>query len=233
MGATYNAVLVQPLAAGDIGSPVNSMKIGVHNTYAVPVELSWKLGDSGFFVKTGLGFGIPDGTISGPNGLGSVGNPWWTIRPGLVVSYLKDGWNLTGAVYGEFNTSSTVTGYRSGNVIDAEFTATKAFGKWAIGPVGYYVGQVGDDKSSAFYKYAINANRFNIWAAGGLVSYNFGPATLTVWGVNEVSANASGGSPIPGLDRASTAQGWKVFGSVSYQLWAPEKSASVSPRLYK
>ena len=28
---------------------------GMFNTYIVPVELSWKLGTSGFAVKTGLG----------------------------------------------------------------------------------------------------------------------------------------------------------------------------------
>ncbi len=30
----------------------------------VPVELSWKLGDSGFAIKTGLGIDTPDGTVT-------------------------------------------------------------------------------------------------------------------------------------------------------------------------
>ena len=35
------------------------------NTYIVPVELSWKLGNSGFAFKTGLGIYVPDGTETG------------------------------------------------------------------------------------------------------------------------------------------------------------------------
>jgi hypothetical protein len=230
LGATYDAVLVQPTANADTGVPVSTMKVGVHNTFVVPGELSWKLGDSGFFVKTGLGIGVPDGSISGPTGLGNVGNPWWTFRPELILSYLKDGWNLTAAVYGEFNTKNYLTDYQSGTVVDAEFAATKTIGKWTIGPVSYYVGQVGNDTSSAFYNYAINVNRYNIWAAGGLVGYNFGPAQLNVWGVDEYSANASGGTaaygiPVP-TGKGGVSQGFKLFASVSYQLWAPDEPAA-------
>ena len=91
LGATYNAVIVQPWIMADVGSPINIQQAGMHNTYIVPVELSWRLGDSGLFVKTGLGMYVPNGSISGPAGLSNVGNPWWTFQPELVVSYLKDG----------------------------------------------------------------------------------------------------------------------------------------------
>ncbi|MFW2003660.1 hypothetical protein, partial [Acinetobacter ursingii] len=79
LGATYNAVIVQPFIMADVGAPVNAQQAGMHNTYIVPVELSWKLGDSGFFIKTGLGIYTPNGSISGPAGLNNVGNPWWTF----------------------------------------------------------------------------------------------------------------------------------------------------------
>ena len=58
LGATYDAVIVQPWVMFSVGSrrrPVQAA--GMHNTYLVPVELSWKFGDSGFDVKTGLGIG--------------------------------------------------------------------------------------------------------------------------------------------------------------------------------
>jgi hypothetical protein len=80
------------------------------NTFIAPVELSWKLGDRGLHVKTGLGMYVPDGTVTGVNGLGNVGNAWWTFMPEFVVSYLKDGWNLTANIFEEINTKSTVTG---------------------------------------------------------------------------------------------------------------------------
>lgn len=235
LGATYDAVLVQPVSMLDVGAPLNFQKAGAHNTYIVPGELSWRFGDSGFVAKTGLGIYVPDGSISGANGLGSIGNPWWTFQPELFLSYLKDGWNLTAFLSEEINTANTITSYRSGNVLHAEFTATKSIGKWTVGPVGYYVGQVTDDRSSAFYRQSINTNRFDIYAAGALVGYNFGPAALNVWAVDEFYAKAWGGGP-PGsaVDTASVTKGYKVFANLSFRIWAPEEP--IAPKrqlLYK
>jgi hypothetical protein len=224
LGGTYDAVLVQPFVMADVGNPVNINPAGVHNTYIVPAELSWKLGDSGFFVKTGLGIYVPDGTVGGINGLGNVGNPWWTFQPELIVSYLKDGWNVTANLFLEINTKSTVTGYRSGDIFHAEFTATKTTGNWTVGPVAYYAGQVSDDTSSTFYGGAINANKYDIWAAGGLVGYNFGPVQLNVWALSELSSHASGGTPVTGVDTASITKGYSVFAQISYRLWAPDET---------
>ncbi|MBR1176995.1 transporter [Bradyrhizobium sp. KB893862 SZCCT0404] len=234
LGATYTAVLVQPYVMDSVGSPVNAQMSGLHNTYVVPAELSWKLGDSGFFVKAGLGMYVPDGTKTGFNGLGNVGNPWWTFQPEFIVSYLKDGWNLTANFYEELNTKNTITGYKSGDVLHAEFTAAKTIGNWTFGPVGYYVGQVSDDTSSAFYGGAINVNRYNVWAAGGLVGYNFGPAALNVWAFDEVSARASGGTPITGLDSATITKGFSVFANLSFRLWGPDAPSSPTlPKFHK
>jgi len=216
------------------GGPVNVEASGMINTFIAPVELSWKLGDSGFHVKTGLGMYVPDGTVTGVNGLGNVGNAWWTFMPEFVVSYLKDGWNLTANIYDEINTKSTVTQYRSGDILHAEFTATKTIGKWTFGPVAYYAGQVTDDRSSAFYGGALNVNRYNIWAMGASLGYNFGPAQLTVWALDEVSANASSGTPQlpPG---PIITKGFSAFAQLSYRLWAPDEPASApkSPIYHK
>ncbi len=201
LGAQYTAVVVQPFIMQSAGSPIDTQSSGMHNTYIVPAELSWKLGDSGFFVKAGLGMYVPDGTKTGINGLGNVGNPWWTFQPEFIVSYLKDGWNLTANLYNEMNTKNTITQYQTGDIFHAEFTATKTFGNWTIGPVGYYVGQITNDKSSDFYHGLINTNKYDLWAAGALVGYNFGPATLNVWALDEFSAHASGGNLlVPGVE---------------------------------
>ncbi|TWB94892.1 hypothetical protein FBZ93_109332 [Bradyrhizobium macuxiense] len=229
-GATYDAVIVQPFMMLDVGSPVNVNPLGMHNTFLAPAELSWKLADSGVYVKSGFGMWMPTGTTSGSNGLGNVGAPWWTFQPNLVVSYFKDGWNLTANLFEEINTASSVTGYTSGNVLHAEFTATKTIGNWTFGPVGYYVGQVSDDKSSAFYGGAVNLKRYDIWAAGALVGYNFGPAALSVWATHELSANVSGGTAVPGIDSAAVSRGFTVFANLSYRLWAPDAPAPAPTR---
>ncbi len=232
LGGTYGAVVAVPFVSASTGSPINSNPSGMHNAFFAN-ELSWKLGDSGVFVKAGLGFTAPTGTQQGPNGLANIGNPWWTFQPNLVFSYLKDGWNLTANFSGEINSANSRTNYRSGGVFHAEFTATKRIDKWTIGPVAYYVGQVTDDRSSAFYGNAINVNRFNIWAAGGMIGYDFGPVSVNVWGTQEFSSNASGGTAgPPGVDTASITKGFTVFAQMNYRIWAPDAPASPSISRY-
>ena len=243
LGATYDAVIVQPFVMAGIGSPLGNVPGianefgGAHNTYFVPVELSWKLGTSGFAVKTGLGIGAPDGTIQGPTGLGNQGNPWWTFQPELILSYLKDGWNLSVAMYDEINTANTIDNYTTGNIFHADFTVTKTIGKWTLGPVAYYVGQVTNDKCpvgicTAFNPLgtAGNAQRFNLWAVGGLIEYNFGPASFSVWATQEVYANAKNAAVPVAADASLITQGMTVFATLSYRLWAPE--APAQPAMY-
>ena len=220
LGATYDVVGVLPFISLDVGAPIDFHPAGMHNVF-VANELSWKLGESGFFIKAGLGVYAPTGTQQGPAGLSNVGAPWWTFQPNLVFSYLKDGWNLTANFFDEINTANSTTGYLTGDILHTEFTATKTFGNWTVGPVGYYVGQVTNDRSSAFYGGAINVNRYNIWAAGGLVGYNFGPVQVSVWGTQELSSTASGGTAGPlGIDTATITKGFSIFAQLNYRIWA-------------
>ncbi|GMO93376.1 hypothetical protein TM239_02410 [Bradyrhizobium sp. TM239] len=233
LGGTYGVVGVVPVNSGVVGSPINVTPEGVHNPF-IANELSWRLGDSGFFVKAGLGIYVPIGTTTGFNKLESFGDPWWTFQPNLVISYLKDGWNLTVNLFDEIHTKNPITQYQSGDIFHAEFTATKSIGNWTFGPVGYYVGQITNDRSSAFYGNAINVNRYDIWAAGALVGYNFGPVQLNVWGTQEFSARASGGTAgPPGIDTAAVAKGFTAFAQLSYRLWAPEAPVSPTRPLYR
>lgn len=233
LGATYDAVFVQPFVMQSVGSPVNAQAAGMFNSYLVPVELSWKLGTSGFAVKTGLGIYMADGTSTGINGLGNVANPYYTFQPELILSYLANGWNLSVAMYDEINTANQITHYTTGDLFHADFTATKTIGKWTIGPVAYYVGQVTDDSCGAgcIGSTLAHVQRYNVWAVGGLVGYDFGPASLSVWATQEVSANAKN-SAAGIADPSLVAQGATVFATLSYRLWAPEEPAK-APMIHK
>jgi hypothetical protein len=262
LGATYDAVIAQPFGMVSIGQPLSlqalnnpqplDMFSGGHNTYIAPIELSWKLGTSGVLVKAGLGMFLPTGTIQGAtgpnvpflggcvtkigcNGFANFGNKYWTFQPELIISYLGGGLNLSAALYGEINTANSADNYTQGSIFHADFTATKTFGKWTVGPVAYYVAQVGDDKCpigvcTALHPFGIQGNtqRYQLFAAGGLVEYNFGPASLSVWATQEFFAKASGaslafvGSPV---DLSTTTKGLTVFATLSYRLWAPEEPA--------
>jgi hypothetical protein len=232
VGGTVDFVIAQPFVDTSVGAPVNAQFAGVHNTYFVG-EDSWKLGTSGFVFKTGLGFYAPDGTVTGITGLGNQGANYWTFQPEAILSYLKDGWNLSAAVYAEFNTQNTITNYTSGDILHADFTATKTIGKWTFGPVAYYVGQVSNDTCSSvtcigFYGAGgpiLTNNRYNVWAVGGLVAYDFGPAALSVWATQEVSAKANNNAAAAaGFDPSTVAQGMTVFATLSYRIWGPEEA---------
>src|SRR6201999_2147749 len=113
----------------------------------------------------------------------------------------------------EFNTQNTISQYKSGDILHADFTATKTIGKWTFGPVAYYVGQVSNDSCSINCAYLTgtlgNAQRTNVWAVGGLVGYDFGPAALSVWATQEVSAKASNAAALAatGADPSAGSQG--------------------------
>jgi hypothetical protein len=72
--------------------------------------------------------------VTGLYGTGNIGSPYWTFEPELIVSYLKDGWNLSAALYEELNTKNSISQYTTGDIIHADFTATKTIGKWTFGP---------------------------------------------------------------------------------------------------
>jgi hypothetical protein len=230
LGATYDAVIVQPWEMASFGTPANVQVAGLFNTYLVPVELSWKLGTSGFAIKTGLGIYVPDGTSTGAFKVGNVGMPFYTFQPEIIGSYLANGWNLSVAVYEEFNTANSVSHYTSGDVFHADFTATKTIGKWTFGPVAYYYGQVTNDSCPASCiatgeSTAAHAQRYNMWAAGALLGYDFGPAAVSVWATQEVSAKASNSALPAGADGSIVPQGLTVFATLSYRLWAPDEPA--------
>jgi hypothetical protein len=247
LGATYDALVVQPFVMDSIGGFTGGLgtfptvqQSGMFNTYLVPVELAWQnIANTGIAIKTGVGIYTPDGTVNGVFGTGNVGLPFWTFQPEVIVSYLKDGWNLSAAVYAEFNTRNTISNYTSGTILHADFTATKTIGKWTLGPVAYYVGQVTDDSCSANCLYGPGATlgsaaRTNVWAVGGLLGYNFGPAAVSVWATQEVSAKASNAASVAatGRDFSLVTQGLTVFGTLSYRLWGPDEEAKAPAKLF-
>ena len=221
LGGTYTAVVVQPFVDLSVGAdpalaPTGVQNAGLHNTFVSPIQLTWKLGDFG--ITTDLGIYVPDGSIQGAAGTGGQGSPFWTFQPEFRIGYYKDGWAFTSNTFVEINTQNTVTNYTTGDILHEELTFTKTFGKWTVGPVAYYVGQVTNDTNKgAFYGGAING-KFDIWAVGGLINYNFGPASLTVWAADEVSAHTNGGT-VPAGNVIT--KGWTAFATLSYQIWSP------------
>jgi hypothetical protein len=243
-GARYSAYLAFPFVATAIdsaaaGFPGISFE-GMHNTFISPLRLQWNVGN-GFFVQSGFGVYFPDGSISGPLGNSNTGADYFTFQPHFVLSYVKEGWNLTSYMYYEHNTKNVKSGYTSGDIFHADLTATKQFGKWTVGPVAYYVAQMTSDKPGAATDSALSAalpsvggingftaGKFEAFAVGGLVGYDFGGAFLTVFATNEIFARAfEGNSGTPSLSsipftNETTTRGWTLFSRLTYQLWGPQ-----------
>jgi hypothetical protein len=250
LGATYDALIVQPFVQAAVGEPINVVVSGVHNTYFTPIELTWaKIGGTDFAIKTGVSFYAPTGTIQGPTGNGNIGSPFWTIQPELAFSYLGGGWNLTAFLYDEINTANSRTNYTTGNIFHADFTATYTIGKWTFGPVAYYVAQISDDKCpvgtcTAFYSgsgavtptgvIVGSAQRYQAFAVGGLLEYNFGPASFSVWATQEVMAKASNANAVAlfAEDPSLTTRGSTVLATLSYRIWAPPEPPK-APLIHK
>jgi hypothetical protein len=261
LGAKYDFVVAQPFEHFAIGQPLSllpttpDMGSGVHNTFFAN-ELAWKWGSFG--VKAGLGMFAPTGTqqggtglnfgggcatVTGCNGLANVGAPFWTFQPELILSYLGGGWNLTAALYGEINTANRIDDYTSGSLFHADFTATYTMGKWTFGPVGYVVAQVSDDKCPVGICTILHpfgtagfTQRYTIAAVGGLLEYNFGPATASIWATQAVYAKASTGALLPASfapfqDQSFIQRGSTILGTLSYAIWQPP--APATPMIHK
>jgi hypothetical protein len=79
-----------------------------------------------------------------------------------------------------------------------------------------------------------HTQKFDLFALGGLVEYNFGPASLSVWATQDVVSKASNSAALAtiGEDFSLITRGLTVFSTLSYRLWAPEEPAK-APMIHK
>ncbi len=224
LGATYSMAAVQafytylscgPVACGIGGSsaagaaPILGGGFVYTNTYWQPINLSWNLG-GGWFVAAGFAFTGPDGTRQ----TGTPNPDYWTFEPSVAVSYLGASWVLSANFFYDINTKSqgvccVSTGITSGSALYGDFTAVYKFGKWQIGPVGYFEVQTSADTGPGC---PALCGYYQTAAIGGLVGYNFGPVDLQVWVTDSLVGNNSPQGP----------GGINVWTRLGFRLWAPE-----------
>ena len=178
-----------------VATPV--VEVGVHNTSYVsgiynPLvsgQLAWDLGNGwGFSYLLGAYFGV-----NSPVAFDST-----SLNQRFALSYTGNGWNLTAnAIWGiqfdsvtncnpAFNPAFSVGPCSiNPNFLNVDLTATKKFGKWEIGPVGYY----STDLNSPLAGYQKQSQ----FAVGGLVGYDFGPVILQAYLTTDVYEKNYGG----------------------------------------
>jgi hypothetical protein len=244
-----------PPGGGVLDSPSynNVLDRSILNTYVNPLNFSWNLG-RGLYIAAGLGFVAPTGSTYA----GSVVPDYWTVRPHVAVSYLGEGLNLTVSALYDINTASQGNtglyqiiarnpatapavaallsgpadpgvGYTTGNYLYVDWTATKKFGSWELGPVGFFKYQTTDDSPGG-----INPATASAWTcaqltaaklptcgkdvnigAGLLIGYDFGPVNMKF-----IYANA-----FYSRDAIGSNTGSQFFLKTSFKLWSPDEAS--------
>jgi hypothetical protein len=164
----------------DFGGGVANRTQGLTSPSIKPIGLSWKLPND-FWLETGLTVYIPVGQYDKQAAV-VAGDNYWTVEPDLAVTWLSNGWNLSGKVLYDFNTENTATHYHSGDLFTAEFTAGKQVGKWNFGGGAYYWAQTQRDTNhgvptnsldfAVVGKNGVNPNGVD-FGVGPFAAYNF------------------------------------------------------------
>ncbi|MDR7038422.1 hypothetical protein J2X36_003186 [Methylobacterium sp. BE186] len=136
-----------------------------------------------------------------------------TYRQGFAISYTGDGWNLTANLtYNFYDTPSSFSGgffpaggalrrgpYAPSDALNLDLTATKKFGKWEIGAIGY--GTTDLSNTSRFSPVALGGARQGYFALGGLIGYDFGPFTVQGYAARHIVNRVAGAEATEGWFR--------------------------------
>ncbi|HEY1736250.1 MAG TPA: transporter [Methylovirgula sp.] len=238
-GAHYAILVGQPVAQvkayGEIPGRgyFTSQGGGLRNTIITPINLSWHL-PNGWYVGAGFNSHVPIARTTGINGLDSGGQPYWTLEPTLAASYLKNGYDFSATVFYDIYTTNTYSHVTDGQAVYLDLTATKKFGQYEFGPVGYFAAQTTKDtggnalgyltsggainscepEPGGFYNYCVRAAKAGV---GGMASYDFDRGNIALLVTQSVLSHGSGGS-----------DGWRVWTQFSFKLYGD----GVSPPLH-
>jgi len=183
---------------------------------ALLVGAAWNLGN-GFHFSNFVGGYAP---ISQPGfSYANATNNVWTFNERAALSYLADGWNVTGHMVWGTSTSTTDptqsnskgvscnrTSCQRADYVIFDVGALKTIGKWEIGPVGYYTTDTSNSSDSLPSNEQV--------ALGAFVGYGFGPVTVQTYITHDVSV--SQGHLLGGEDT-------RFFLRFIVPLWNPSK----------
>jgi hypothetical protein len=176
--------------------PTTWVDVDIHNAYQASgwfnpffgAKLAWDLGH-GWSVSYMLG-----GYLDVHSQLAYSSS---SLNQRFALSYTANEWNLTANAIWGINLDQATTRPQgtpcptqptlgcNPNFLNVDLTATKRFGKWEFGAIGYYA----SDISTPVFDYARQSKA----AVGALVGYSFGPAALQVYVTTDVYEKNYGG----------------------------------------
>jgi hypothetical protein len=193
LGAKYAFGIAEVIDSVDARVPTAAGALslgggGTMGTYVMPGSLSWSLPNNLFFDARVM-VAIPSGNYRDPliyagGNLPSIN--YFAVDTALSLSWMHDGWTISGRVYYTANTKDQIIDYRSGNVLGTEETISKRLGKWTIGVTGFTQNQVQKDTGAAVAELygpsaLISGRKMSAYGVGGLVGYDFGPVIAQGW----------------------------------------------------
>src|SRR5215471_2596715 len=194
LGARLQFLLATPVIEVGVGG--TNYHASVYNPL-ISGQLAWDLGN-GFGVSYLLGVYID---VAGQLAWDSS-----SLNQRFAISYTANGWNLTanliwGIQFDHISAKPQISpcpdpfGFNGCNpdFLNLDLTATKKFGKWELGLVGFY----STDLSTPVPGY-LKQSQF---ALGGLVGYDFGPVILQGYVTTDVSEQNYGGRDTRGWAR--------------------------------
>jgi hypothetical protein len=194
LGARVQFLAVAPLI--EVGTVNSSYNASVFNP-ALFGQLAWDLGSGfGFSYAFGAYFNVDQ-----PVAFSST-----SLNQRFALSYTANNWDLTAnVIYGiqldSLNSRPQISpcpppfGSSGCNpdFLNVDLTATKKFGKWEFGGVGY--------GSTDLTRPIFNYQKQSQFAVGGIFGYDFGPLTLQTYVTTDVVEHNYGGRDTRGWFR--------------------------------
>ena len=182
----------------EVGQNKQSYVNGFFNPYFGAV-LGWDLGN-GFNASYTIGGYTPLKT--------DVAGNFGTFEQRLGLSYLANGWNVTGRfIVGLPGTDHDAGRITAPDYLNFDWAVTRKFGKWEAGLIGF----ASTDLNRPFAGYAEQSQV----ALGALVAYDFGPVTVRLKGTRTISQANYGGYDT------------RVWTDVAFALWTPPPAAKL------
>lgn len=140
----------------------DALNFALSDTLISPLNIHWEL-QPGIFAMAGTGVILPTGENTGRNAANDFSEVGWsaggyTFFGQTGLSYLRDGWNLSGSFMYFHSTENPRTNYNSGDEILLTGTAMKDLGfvddalaGFSFGPVGYYRQQITEDDNNGTF----------------------------------------------------------------------------------
>jgi hypothetical protein len=129
------------------------------------------------------------------NGGAPTGNSYATFMPGIGLSWLNNGWNLSadfriGIPLG--STSAPYYHYRTGDSFEADYTATKTIGPWSLGFGGSQINQIQKD---TFNGQPVAGSVYRNYSVGPVVGYQLkgGVEITALWAHSVLTTGGVGG----------------------------------------